>query len=384
MVSMTVFLILITIVTAIFINLYKIKWWLEARQRVTQETYFLLEKLQTLTKNYTIDYEEYWNRKNVWCTYPRVSTWNTGDNCSLMTYYGNRHLTKNLTNLNRQNHKLFYCSSQVSELNDTYIVGNGSVDPKVDINQYIARCIDNVINPAESVLTLSWFLQSYGQYAALFTDVKDDVDYVVWSAGDDDDLDIGNNVDAIAVSATWTVQELYLISHDKQRRIFIRRHLQEKSDINGDGIFSPSEKLYTLQILQLKWFDAGESHNFSTSSLGVYDGHIDTWACDYSAGFECSGNSISWAFSNYRLPSNNNDGWKDLLWTDITVTKREIEINPLKDPLLAWDNPTSQQNPYIKLSLATQLYAKNRKQKLTLEQMNTYILPIQTMFSFVN
>ncbi|MEI6774825.1 MAG: hypothetical protein WCL18_08910 [bacterium] len=62
-------------------------------------------------------------------------------------------------------------------------------------------------------------------------------------------------------------------------------------DRNRDGIISgDSEKQYTLQILKLRGFDAGTKHNLDvTTSSGVYDGKIDTRACDYAQGFICNG-----------------------------------------------------------------------------------------------
>jgi hypothetical protein len=56
---------MITIVSGIFVYVYKTKGSLEARQTVTKESYFFLEKLQVMIKDYTIDYEEYWNRQQV-------------------------------------------------------------------------------------------------------------------------------------------------------------------------------------------------------------------------------------------------------------------------------------------------------------------------------
>ncbi|MEI6672857.1 MAG: hypothetical protein WCL02_06075 [bacterium] len=64
----------------------------------------------------------------------------------------------------------------------------------------------------------------------------------------------------------------------------------ESGDWNNNGITgdTDSEKLYTLQILKLKGFDAGSNHNFDiNTSSGVYDGKIDTRACDYAQGFIC-------------------------------------------------------------------------------------------------
>jgi len=80
------------------------------------------------------------------------------------------------------------------------------------------------------------------------------------------------------------VQELYLISQDGTRRIFLRRTLLDSGDRNGDGIISgDTEYFYTIEMLKLRGFDAGSDHNFNTSSSsGVYDGKIDTRACDYA------------------------------------------------------------------------------------------------------
>ncbi len=45
---------------------------------------------------------------------------------------------------------------------------------------------------------------------------------------------------------------------------------------------------YTLQILKLRGFDAGRTHSFDAENDNeVYDGQIDTWACDYGQHFNC-------------------------------------------------------------------------------------------------
>jgi len=49
--------------------------------------------------------------------------------------------------------------------------------------------------------------------------------------------------------------------------VFIRRALIASGDRNHDGIISgDSEKLYTLQILKLRGFDAGNKHNFDVNA----------------------------------------------------------------------------------------------------------------------
>ena len=84
--------------------------------------------------------------------------------------------------------------------------------------------------------------------------------------------------------------ELYLISQDGKRRLFLRNRLIASGDWNNNGIVgdSVSEKLYTLEILRLKGFDAGTDHNLDTVRGGTYDGKIDTWACDGGEGFVCN------------------------------------------------------------------------------------------------
>ncbi|MEI8091702.1 MAG: hypothetical protein WCG98_05800 [bacterium] len=76
--------------------------------------------------------------------------------------------------------------------------------------------------------------------------------------------------------------------------MLLRRALIDAYDANNDGIISgDNEHLYTLQILKLRGFDAGDHHDFDTSvSSGVYDSNVDTWACDYAQGFTCHGSPI--------------------------------------------------------------------------------------------
>ena len=45
----------------------KLKYNIQARTNVTQDAYYAIEKINLLLKDYTIDYEEYFNRKNVGC-----------------------------------------------------------------------------------------------------------------------------------------------------------------------------------------------------------------------------------------------------------------------------------------------------------------------------
>lgn len=327
----------------------KLKWGLDARQHITKESYYALEKLQVLSRNYTIDYEEYRNRQQVWCT-SWSAVWSGSSHCTSMTHYGN----KNALGSNPNIHQRYYCSS------DTPDVGEPSV-----IND-IATCYQ------------SWY-QSYGQYKTLFRDVGGDVDDVLWAVKDDDDIDLGDW--PMAIMQSTGVQELYLISHDRSHRLLLRKKLIEQWDwdrnwLTGD---SDTEKLYTLQILQLRWLDAWEAHDFQSS--GTYDGQIDTWTCDAGLWYTCQWSGVGWAYSGYVMPATADDWWINLLSPDITVSDRNIAISPVKDTNSAWNWSLDQVSPHISIAITTKLYGKNWSGKIPRSQMNIYSLRLQTLLS---
>lgn len=94
-----------------------------------------------------------------------------------------------------------------------------------------------------------------------------------------------------------------MISHDESRRLFLRRALKNYEDNKGNASTG-----YTIQILKLRGFDAGRQHQFDASNdKTVYDGQIDTWACDYGQHFECNGKEIGAPYQNYKLAEDVND-----------------------------------------------------------------------------
>ncbi|MEI7919213.1 MAG: hypothetical protein WCH65_03245 [bacterium] len=56
---------LLTVITTTYIRMITLKYNIQARTNVTQDSYYAIEKINLLLKDYTIDYEEYFNRKNV-------------------------------------------------------------------------------------------------------------------------------------------------------------------------------------------------------------------------------------------------------------------------------------------------------------------------------
>jgi hypothetical protein len=95
----------------------KLKYNIQARTNITQDAYFVVEKINLLLKDYTIDYEEYFNRKNLGCdNYNTTFTRETGPNgyCDLFTAYGNNNTIDGTEVPERE---LYFCSSILNETN---------------------------------------------------------------------------------------------------------------------------------------------------------------------------------------------------------------------------------------------------------------------------
>jgi len=309
-----------TVVIMLYIKIVGIKSEMEWKQTLIQSSYNMLERINILMQNYTIDYEEYYNRNVQWCDgWVWWWSWNVDKDGS--GWWG--HCTKFTT------------------------YGNDSAHP-------------------------------FGQYASTFWLLWADA---IW--GTDDDFDTGTG--AVAVPDNNNVQELYLISKDKKERLIIRRKYKRNANYpwvnlsNGNKV----DRLYSLQILRLRWFDAWKDHQFTATAWnGAYDGKIDTWACDYSKGFTCAaGTQVWWAYGNYRLPTGADNERVDFFPETLTVTSWNIEVNPVKDPKLAWNDMDVQINPYIKINFKTKLFAESWFSRVPIQRLDRYELDLQTIFN---
>ena len=132
-------------------------------------------------------------------------------------------------------------------------------------------------------------------------------------------------------------------------------------------------------MLQLRWFDAWDNHDFNiTASSWVYDGQIDTWACDYAAWFICNGSGVWTLYLNYNLPATTDDGWVTLSSNDMTLSDWNVIAFPTKDPYLTWSDTNAQISPYFQIQFTAKLYGKIWSSKITWPQMNIYSLRLQT------
>ena len=297
-----------------------------------------------MMQDYSIDYEEYYNRQMVWCV---SSGWNllVGPDfrrnvwfswyCSEFTAYWNNNSTGRLRKrvlISTGWRDVYYCSSEESQTSQA--LGNVRV-----VVRWTNLCGRHGSQ------------QSFGQYAALFTDVRwwdwggwD----IVWTS-DDEELWRIMNGNVRAIEDANNIQEIYLISHDGKNRLYFRRKL-----VNQWWEFLQ----YKIQMLRLKWFDAWQKHNFSltTDNDWLYDWVIDTWACDSSMWFVWHWQGLSGAYAEYFLPSDVDDCWIDLTQWATNVHAWNISMSPLGDPDLFWAADERQINPSMKIMMVSGIY----------------------------
>ena len=67
-IAITIFSIMFSVIFSVYSHLSKTKLSLDARSLVITTSYDLVEKINVILQNYTIDYEEYFNRSMVGCS----------------------------------------------------------------------------------------------------------------------------------------------------------------------------------------------------------------------------------------------------------------------------------------------------------------------------
>ena len=320
-----------------------------ARQQAIQQWYEFFERLNILMEDYTIDYEEYYNRQMVGCVKSWATVLNWADfkrniwlswYCTEFTAYGNEN--SNISSHPEYN-DIYYCSSEHASMWG---------------NELRTRIVRSPLNNHWDCGRIKG-KQSYGQYSALFKDVKGGAWIIVWSE-DDEELWYLFNKYVDSIEDSDNIQELYLISHDWDRRLYFRRILDK---FEKDDDWKLKYKQYKIQILRLRWFDAWRKHNYndvSDDNKGLYDGVIDTWACDTSMWFEPEAdhktNSVWWAYFDYYLPQDENDCRVDLTYWSTDLFTWKISISPRWDSDLYWAERKKQVNPYMKIMIINKIY----------------------------
>ena len=383
LIVVTVLWLVFTVIINSYYKLMSAKTDIYVRSILTQNTNTLTEKINLIMKNYTIDYEEYFNRSIVWCDNDGWNsyTWDVGENwyCDKFTTYWN----SNWLWISSTWNVLYYCSS---------VWFNWSLKETVwwtEDCEWVVNTWSNYIYEEKTSGALengSWCweslwnnkIQSYWEYAVQFWDVNKNADWLYGCKWDDDDVDLWKW--PIAIFDNKNVKELYLISKDWKKRIFLRRNLIYSWDLNNDWTTDSWEKLYKIQILKLRGFDLWENHDWNGKL--AYDGKIDTWACDKAEWFVCKWKSLdSLWYTWYNLPEDINDWWKDYNITDLSIDSLNFVIYPVKLPSLAWQEDKYQISPYVVMDLTTRFYWKNYLKKLNPAALSWYRMRLNTMFS---
>lgn len=315
--ALIIFSLMIGIIFNIYINIQKSEKNISNQQLLASQTNDFLDTLNELSFDYTLDYEEYFNRTMNNCIGSAEFSWNLKWECTIFTQYWN----------NWTWYKPYYCSS----------VAEGSK------SGYIYNYIDDI-----------WCAQTGSQYFFTYK----------WQFRDISDSNLNNSDDVflwkwpIAISNNTWVQELYLISKSWDHRIFFRRKFITWVDLNWDwNINWKNESLYVLQMIKLKWFDAGINHNFDSWNISTYNWFIDTRACDIDNWFDCNGTGVwNWEFSWYNLALDWDDGRVNITDSKITISDWNMEIYPAKDPYLSKNDTWYLVDPFIKISLIAHIY----------------------------
>lgn len=350
---------------------------ISARQSAIQQWYEFFERLNILVQDYRIDYEEYFNRQMVWCVWTEyrwsdfkwnvLTWWYSSWYCTNFTTYWNWNSTDRrekigwtFQKLNASYHDLYYCTTEDILLSSQWD-GSSVVVKKDDCG-------------------IQKWIQSYGQYATMFTDVKGWWGWwkldMVWD-WDDENVWYLLNENVRAIQDPDNIQELYFISQDWKNRLFFRRKL-----VDSAGDYTQ----YRIQMLRLKWFDAWRLHNLDKEkdsngieNRWIYDGQIDTWACDYSMWFVWKGAAISsWGvYSGYNLPADVDDCWIDMTYWLTNALAWNISVSPTWNPDLYWARTDRQINDYIKIFLANGVYMPANGATMA-ESIADFKIPLQT------
>ena len=174
---------LLTTIYGIMTTLPRVKNFNDARQALIQETNDVIDRFARLFQDYTIDYEEYFNRKMVGCNDDKKGAsfaWevNGSGYCDRFTAYGNENAKLQVAG-EEKHHHISYCSSDPKD---------GDYGPLI----HSENCKNATALPNSNEGKLS-----YGQYQELFWDVGNDTDNVQltnhkpYEVGDSDDRDLG-------------------------------------------------------------------------------------------------------------------------------------------------------------------------------------------------
>ncbi len=325
-------------------------WWFQAlvsitiwKSKLIQETdiqkssFYFTEKLfEMIKKWWTLDYEEYFNRKIIWET---TSSWHFSN----PSWFGN--FWKDwIIWTNTFWEWFYYCRSNVWEqMTWTWC-----------FTKFNSGSIDYLSNN---------YQQRFWQYSFQFRDYNSNYDDDLWDEDgdwnviwDDDDEYLWVWPDAFP---NWeNIKELYLISWDKKRRTYFRWNVKPDPTLWTNAVCNINTATWTwclwnIEFLRLDWKDRGMDHDVSSIDSTQWDWVIDTWIIDpeFTSWIE----QVAWTWTV---------NWVSLFPDNINVANFEIYAYPNKNIEYDWKNTDVWQNisPYVIIKLKLKPSWKSRIQ----------------------
>lgn len=325
------------------LGIWKIRL-IQKTQTQKQALYFSEKLFEMIKYWWTIDFEEYFNRKVV------------NSNTALPTIYQSWHYIANTWFWNYAHVSGWVWSALYNIPGSEYYY---CTSPTMTIGDW-----------CYSTYLPTWNPQSYGQYSFQFIDYNSNADGDGWDENSDGSL-IWDDDDEFLwewpdVFAMWSdTKELYLINWVKKTRTFFRYNVELDphhpqypnpwicSTADNGATYTWSGCLWTIQYLKLEWRDWWLDHVDNSWDSTEYDGVIDTWII--SPEFD-SWNVIAWRTSTEWY-------WQALFPDNIHVTEFKVFPHPNVDTDRGWKIADTDQNvsEYVRLQLGMMPAWKDRK-----------------------
>ena len=322
------------------LNIWKIK--LVEETDITKEAFYFSQKLfEEIKLWWTIDYEEYFNRKVVWTT---TSSWHY----NRPTWFGNFWKYWNVWTTTYWE-SFYFCRS----LNWINMWTWWCYQP----NWWNDFSATSWWDDFEANL---WDPQRYWQYTFQFIDYNSNMNDDSWNPWDenwngsirwdDDDEHLWRWPEAF----TWwvNIHEIYLISWDKKTRTLFRWNIRQDpyTDIDCDYNITSDMNwcLWTIEFLKLEWRDWWMDHDYNTTWEWTFNWIIDTWIISDS--FSGDNNIIAWSDDKSFKSVLDWWYWQPLFPDSISVADFQVLAYPNKDLNYAWKDNLETTN-YLRLQM---------------------------------
>lgn len=350
----TAFTLIEVIVSILIISIVIITWFqllsissatkikLEEQTILEKNIFYFSERLFSWIKKWwTLDYEEYFNRKIVW---NKIKDWHYEIN----TWFWNFWYNWNIWLLWWNFWKNFY-----------YCLSWNWIANKLWSNWCVIWKNTDSFNIWWKSYNYNWQPQRYGQYSYQFIDYNSDADNDWWDENwdkkiirDDDDTHLWIWPE---VFSSWSdVKELYLISWDKKKRTYFRWNIKQDEFLENKPFPKCNTNLNnqnfkycrgTVEFLELEWRDFWLDHDLNINDIFQNDWVIDTWVISKNFTWKDE-DIIAWTSEDTWF-------WKPLFSDDINISDFKVFPYPNIDSSKAWWSWNSSYfiSPYVTVSV---------------------------------